>query len=92
MSTAPGGAQAGSALVGERCRVFWPNDEEWYEAVVAGFEPVTARHSLKYTSDADVRPPPPFCSTAVYKTGTCARGCIEDWHGRARRSRTAHAR
>ena len=55
VSTLPGGNEAGSALVGERCRVFWPLDEEWYEAIVAGFEPVTARHSLKYTSDADVR-------------------------------------
>ena len=37
--------------------MFWPLDEEWYEAVVAGFEPVTARHSLKYKSDAEVGPP-----------------------------------
>ena len=37
--------------------MFWPLDEEWYEAVVAGFEPVTARHSLKYMSDAEVGPP-----------------------------------
>ena len=37
--------------------MFWPLDEEWYEAVVAGFEPVTARHSLKYMSDAEVASP-----------------------------------
>ena len=53
-NTLPGGNETGSARVGERCRVFWPQDKEWHEAIVAGFEPVTARHSLKYTSDANV--------------------------------------
>jgi hypothetical protein len=37
--------------VGRCCRMYWVDDDEWYEADVTGFDPVSRQHTLWYHLD-----------------------------------------
>ncbi|KAK9830484.1 hypothetical protein WJX72_011976 [[Myrmecia] bisecta] len=43
----------GEQLVGMRCKVFWPDDDEWYDGDVRQFDPQTARHRVWYEYDEE---------------------------------------
>jgi hypothetical protein len=37
--------------VGQCCRVYWPDDDAWYEADVRSYDPASRKHTLWYHSD-----------------------------------------
>jgi hypothetical protein len=39
-------AKGGAAAVGWKVRVFWPDEDEWFHGVVAGFDAGSGRHSV----------------------------------------------
>lgn len=43
-----------AARVGQRCRVHWEEDNDWYEAVVRGYDEETKKHNLWYPYDQEV--------------------------------------
>ena len=45
----------GEALVGKRVRVWWPEEERWYTAVVRDYSQATELHTLVYDEDGDQR-------------------------------------
>jgi len=57
---APGAAPPGrgAAAVGCRVRVEWPEDADWYEAVVRAYSAASGRHNLWYPFDEQARAPP----------------------------------
>lgn len=50
----------GANAVGARVRVAWPEDEDWYEAVVRAFSAATGRHNVWYLYDEQARPALPL--------------------------------
>ena len=42
------------AWVGRNCRIFWPDDEEWYEAAVRAYDDRIGRHNVWYFYDEAV--------------------------------------
>lgn len=46
------------ARVGQRCRVFWREDQDWYEAVCRAYDPEKRSHNLWYIYDEEVGHPP----------------------------------
>ena len=43
------------ARIGQRCRVFWEEDRDWYEAVCRGWDADRQQHNLWYPYDEEVR-------------------------------------
>ncbi len=41
--------------VGQRCRVWFEADDDWYEAVIRGYDRQTKLHNLWYPYDEEVR-------------------------------------
>ena len=46
--------EGGASRVGQRARVFWPEDQDWYEAVVRAWDPEARCHNLWYPYDEQV--------------------------------------
>jgi hypothetical protein len=44
-----------AARIGQRCRVHWEEDNDWYEAVVRAYDEDTRKHNLWYPYDQEVR-------------------------------------
>ncbi len=42
------------AHIGQRCRVFWAEDKDWYEAVCRGYDAEKRAHNLWYIYDEEV--------------------------------------
>lgn len=42
------------AWVGRHCRIFWPDDDEWYEAAVRAYDDRIGRHNVWYFYDEEV--------------------------------------
>ena len=53
------------AWVGRNCRIFWPDDEEWYEAAVRAYDDRIGRHNVWYFYDEEVSQP---CSHALIRS------------------------
>ncbi len=45
------------ARVGQRCRVFWAEDGDWYEAVARAWDAEKQAHNLWYPYDEEVGDP-----------------------------------
>lgn len=43
------------SVIGQRCRVFWPDDNDWYEAIVREYDAGSHQHCVWYFYDAEVR-------------------------------------
>lgn len=61
--------------VGQCCRVYWPDDNEWYDADVTGYDPATRKHNLWYHADEikEVRGVTSVCCTCVLCVLSCMR-------------------
>lgn len=46
--------QGPAARVGQRCRVFWREDNDWYEAVCRAYDEQKRKHNLWYIYDEEV--------------------------------------
>ncbi len=42
------------AWVGQKCKVFWPDDSEWYDAVVRAYDRSNGKHNVWYAYDQQV--------------------------------------
>ncbi len=42
------------AWVGHKCKVFWPDDAEWYDAVVRAYDRSNGKHNVWYSYDQQV--------------------------------------
>ena len=42
------------AWSGQKCKIFWPDDVEWYDAVVRLFDRKTGKHNVWYYYDHQV--------------------------------------
>ena len=42
------------AWVGQKCKVFWPDDAEWYDAVVRAYDRSNGKHNVWYSYDQQV--------------------------------------
>ena len=54
--------------VGRKCKIFWPDDDEWYDAAVRAYDDRIGRHNVWYFYDETVSKPcqatqPLFMST-----------------------------
>lgn len=54
------------SVLGQECEVHFPMDEEWYKAVVRGYDRATKLHNIWYFYDEEVRSPFGTLS-AIYK-------------------------
>lgn len=52
-------------VVGARVRVQWPDDEDWYEAVVRAYSTATGRHNVWYPYDEQARLRALLCAVAL---------------------------
>ena len=42
------------AWVSQKCKVFWPDDAEWYDAVVRAYDRSNGKHNVWYSYDQQV--------------------------------------
>ena len=42
------------AWSGQKCKIFWPDDAEWYDAVVRLYDRKTGKHNVWYSYDHQV--------------------------------------
>ena len=40
--------------VGQKCKVFWPDDTEWYDATVRAYDRSNGKHNVWYSYDQQV--------------------------------------
>lgn len=57
-------------MLGQQCEVHFPEDKEWYKAVVRGYDRASKLHNLWYFYDEEVR--------------TCQQQAFWGSHGRRR--------
>ena len=61
------------AWVGQKCKVFWPDDAEWYDAVVRAYDRSNGKHNVWYSYDQQV-------SLHSIIHVHCSRHLLSSWH------------
>ncbi len=62
------------AWVGQKCKVFWPDDAEWYDAVVRAYDRSNGNHNVWYSYDQQVSLhsfPSSMCIAAAMLPSSC---------------------
>ena len=42
------------AWISHKCKIFWPDDAEWYDAVVRAYDRTNRKHNVWYSYDQQV--------------------------------------
>jgi len=66
------------AWVGHKCKVFWPDDAEWYDAVVRAYDRSNGKHNVWYSYDQQVAytsVPSAICIAAAILPSSCHQLC-----------------